>query len=248
MRRLNELALFAGIGGGILAGKLLGWHTVCAVEKEPYAQAILMARQVDKALDFFPIWDDIKSFDGTPWCGIVDIVSAGFPCQPWSPAGKRLGEADDRNLWPDTIRVIREVKPRFVVLENSSRLPGNPYFVQIIKDLEDSGYCPKVPTIIAASDVGAPHQRKRMWFCSIRDVAKQGLQTGTERRISEAEEKVNSKLDSKSKRSSSSWWEHEPGVGRMVDGLPFTMDRIKALGNAQVPRVAAIAWKILGIK
>jgi DNA (cytosine-5)-methyltransferase 1 len=84
---MNELALFAGAGGGILGGKLLGWRTVCAVEWEPYPASVLCARQNDGLLPPFPIWDDIQTFDGRPWQGIVDVVSGGFPCQDISVAG-----------------------------------------------------------------------------------------------------------------------------------------------------------------
>ena len=78
---MNELALFAGAGGGILGGKLLGWRTVCAVEIEPYPRNVLIARQDDGSLEPFPIWDDVRTFDGKPWRGIIDLVSGGFPCQ-----------------------------------------------------------------------------------------------------------------------------------------------------------------------
>lgn len=84
---MNELHLFAGAGGGVLAGQLLGDRTVCAVEWEPYAQAILVARQNDGTFPPFPIWDDVRTFDGTPWRGIVDIISGGFPCQDISAQG-----------------------------------------------------------------------------------------------------------------------------------------------------------------
>ena len=84
---MNELALFAGAGGGILGGKLLGWRTVCAVEWEPYPASVLCARQNDGLLPPFPIWDDVQTFDGKPWRGIVDVVSGGFPCQDISSAG-----------------------------------------------------------------------------------------------------------------------------------------------------------------
>lgn len=84
---VNELALFAGAGGGILGGCLLGWRTVCAVEWEPYPASVLCARQNDKILPPFPVWDDVRSFDGRPWRGIVDVVSGGFPCQDISVAG-----------------------------------------------------------------------------------------------------------------------------------------------------------------
>jgi len=84
---MNELALFAGAGGGILGGHLLGWRTVCAVEWEAYPASVLVARQNDKILPLFPIWDDVQTFDGKPWRGIVDVVSGGFPCQDISVAG-----------------------------------------------------------------------------------------------------------------------------------------------------------------
>jgi DNA (cytosine-5)-methyltransferase 1 len=84
---MNELALFAGVGGGILASQHLGHRVVCAVERDPYCREILMRRQEDKSLPVFPIWDDIDTFDGKPWNGIIDVISAGFPCQPFSIAG-----------------------------------------------------------------------------------------------------------------------------------------------------------------
>jgi C-5 cytosine-specific DNA methylase len=87
---MNELALFAGAGGGILGGHLLGWRTVCAVEWEAYPASVLVARQNDKILPPFPIWDDVQTFDGKPWRGIVDVVSGGFPCQDISAAGGGL--------------------------------------------------------------------------------------------------------------------------------------------------------------
>jgi hypothetical protein len=88
---MNELALFAGVGGGILGGHLLGWRTVCAVESEQYAVDVLVARQNDGSLPPFPIWDDVRTFDGRPWRDRVDVVSGGFPCQDISSSGKRAG-------------------------------------------------------------------------------------------------------------------------------------------------------------
>ena len=101
---MNELALFAGAGGGILGGKLLGWRTVCAVEWEPYPASVLCARQNDGFLPPFPIWDDVQTFDGKPWRGIVDVISGGFPCQDISAIGGGGGslarEAPCGNTWP----------------------------------------------------------------------------------------------------------------------------------------------------
>ena len=110
---LRELHLFAGIGGGILGGMLLGHVPVCAVEIEPHCRKVLEARQLEGILPPFPILEDVRAFDGRPWRGQVDVVCGGFPCQPWSTAGKRLGAADPRHLWPEMARIVDEVRPRF---------------------------------------------------------------------------------------------------------------------------------------
>jgi len=162
---MNELALFAGAGGGILGGKLLGWRTVCAVEYAEYPRRILLARQNDGTFPPFQIWDDVRTFEGRPWRGIVDVVSAGFPCQPFSVAGKQKAGDDLRNGWPDTIRIIREVRPRYAFLEN---VPGllagsHGYFGRVLGDLAEAGY-DAVWTVLGAADAGAPHKRDRLWI------------------------------------------------------------------------------------
>jgi DNA (cytosine-5)-methyltransferase 1 len=123
---LRELALFAGAGGGILGGHLLGWRTICAVEWDAYARDVLVARQNDGCLKAFPIWDDVQTFDGRPWRGRVDVVSGGFPCQDISCAGKGAGIEGERSglMWRHMARIIREVGPRFVFVENSPMLVG----------------------------------------------------------------------------------------------------------------------------
>ncbi len=118
--RPRELSLFSGAGGGVLATKwLLGFKAVCYIEREPYCVEILKARIRDGLLDDAPIWDEASTFDGRPWRGCVDIVTAGFPCQPFSVAGKRQAELDERNGWPDAIRIIREVQPRWCFWKTS---------------------------------------------------------------------------------------------------------------------------------
>ena len=119
---VNELALFAGAGGGILGSELLGFRTVCAVELEPYPASVLLARQNDGLLPPFPVWDDVRTFDGRPWRGLVDVVSGGFPCQDISVSGKRKGlEGTRSGLWSEMARIICEVRPRFAFVENSPK-------------------------------------------------------------------------------------------------------------------------------
>lgn len=160
---MPELALFAGAGGGILAGKLLGWRTVCAVEWEPYAACVLAARQNDGFLAPFPIWDDVQTFDGRPWRGIVDVVSGGFPCQDISVAGKGAGITGERSgMWRHMARIIGEVRPSCVFVENSPALVTRGLGV-VLGDLAALGYDCRW-TVLGAADVGAPHQRDRFWL------------------------------------------------------------------------------------
>lgn len=160
---MNELALFAGAGGGILGGKLLGWRTVCAVERDAYAAQVLAQRQNDGMLDPFPIWSDVCSFDGRPWRGLVDIVSGGFPCQDISAAGKGAGIDGQRSgLWSEFARIIGEVRPRFVFVENSPMLVGRG-LGRVLGDLASLGFDAEWG-VLGADDAGAPHRRERIWI------------------------------------------------------------------------------------
>ena len=160
---MNELALFAGAGGGILGGKLLGWRTVCAVEWEPYAAGVLIARQNDGFLPPFPIWDDVRTFDGNPWRGRVDVVSGGFPCQDISAAGKGAGIDGARSgMWAHMARIIREVGPRFAFVENSPMLTSRG-LGRVLGDLAAMGYDARWG-VLGAVDAGAPHKRDRIWI------------------------------------------------------------------------------------
>jgi DNA (cytosine-5)-methyltransferase 1 len=160
---MNELALFAGAGGGILGGSLLGWKTVCAVENDPYAASVLVARQNDGLLPPFPIWDDVCTFDGTAWRGIVDVVSGGFPCQDISAAGRGEGiEGSRSGLWVEMARIISEVGPRYAFVENSPILTSRGLGV-VLGDLASLGYDARWG-VLGAADVGAPHLRERIWI------------------------------------------------------------------------------------
>ncbi len=247
---MNELALFAGAGGGILGGHLLGWRTVCAVEWESYPASVLCARQNDGLLPPFPIWDDVQTFDGKPWRGIVDVVSGGFPCQDISAAGKGAGIDGERSgMWGEMARIIHEVRPRFVFVENSPMLTSRG-LGRVLGDLASMGFDARWG-VLGAADVGANHQRDRIWIVG-KNVAYSRRKLWSKGNTTE--------LDAKEKIGTSSpifdqpggqgfgakqWWETEPNVGRMVNGLAAGMDRLKAIGNGQVPLCAATAWRIL---
>jgi len=168
----NVLDCFSGYGGFALGLRLAypdaDFRTVAYIEWDKYCQQVIQARIEDGHLDDAPIWDDIKSFDGRPWRGTVDILSAGFPCQPHSNAGLRRGAADDRNLFPDTLRIIGEVGPGIVLLEN---VPGinvgsdgrPPYGGTVVGQLFEAGYNCRWECLSAAA-AGAPHKRDRWWL------------------------------------------------------------------------------------
>tara|TARA_R110001632_G_C11328498_1_gene416284 strand:+ start:521 stop:1522 length:1002 start_codon:yes stop_codon:yes gene_type:complete len=161
--QLRELALFAGAGGGILGGHLLGWRTICAVEWETYPASILIARQNDRILPPFPVWDDVQTFDGKPWRGRVDIVSGGFPCQDISCAGKGAGIDGERSsMWSHMARIIGEVRPRKVLVENSPMLVGRG-LARVIGDIAQMGYDASWG-VVGAHNVAAPHKRDRIWI------------------------------------------------------------------------------------
>jgi len=154
-------SLFSGIGGFDLAADWMGWENVFHCEIAEFPRKILN--------HYWPNADcheDIKKTDFTKYRGTVDIISGGFPCQPYSAAGKRLGKEDDRHLWPEMLRVIREVKPQWVVGENVRGLlnwNGGMVFHEVCSDLENIGYEVQA-FIIPASGVNAPHQRERLWI------------------------------------------------------------------------------------
>jgi len=160
---LNGLALCAGVGGlerGI-ESVLPGSRTICYVEGETYPASVLASKMESGSLPKAPIWSNVRTFDGKPWRGKISFLSGGFPCQPYSTAGKQLADKDPRDLWPDFARIIGEVRPHFIFLENVPNvvkwaLPT------VLKDLSKMGY-DAAWCVVAASEVGAPHKRAR-WF------------------------------------------------------------------------------------
>lgn len=304
---LNELALFAGAGGGILGSNLLGWNTVCAVERDAYAAQVLAQRQNDGILKPFPIWSDIASFDGKPWKRIVDVISGGFPCQDISAAGKGAGIDGERSgLWAEMARIISEVGPEFVFVENSPMLVGRG-LARVISDLAQMGYVMQWARF-SASNFGAPHQRDRLWIVGhsrserfdegrenhskhdrqvFSSTGKHPQPLANTNRIRLEKKWLSERLDSEepnfggngahvantnsfgceqmeqrvisgtpSKGPASSikhgsitrgwkWWSVEPRLGRVANGVAYRVDRLKAIGNGQVPIVAKSAFKFL---
>lgn len=178
---MNELHLFAGAGGGIYGGQLLGHTTVCAVEIESYCRQVMHQRQRDGVFPRFPIWDDVTTFDGRPWKGSVDIVAGGFPCQDISAAGKGAGLAGKRSgLWAEFARIIGEIQPRFAFIENSPLLRTRG-LVTVLQDLAKMGYDARW-CVLGAWHAGAPHKRDRMWILAYPDsVAIRKQQGGSSR-------------------------------------------------------------------
>ena len=245
---MNELALFAGAGGGILGGKLLGWRTVCAVEWEKYPASVLLARQNDGILPPFPIWDDVQTFDGKAWAGIVDVISGGFPCQDISVANANGDGLDGERsgMWKEMARIIGEVRPQYAFIENSPMLTIRG-LERVLADLAQMGFDAEWG-VLSAADVGANHLRERIWIVAQANMAYTSCERlqghGNKRSINE------SKVQSPIARScvdyrSGTWWQSEPSIQRVVDGMAARVDRLKAVGNGQVPKVAAAAWNIL---
>ena len=222
---MRELALFAGAGGGLLASHLLGWQTVCAVELDGYRRSVLLARQDDSTLSAFPIWDDIRTFDGLQWRGRIDVVSGGFPCQAYSSAARGRNTADD--LWPEMRRVVAETAPRYVFAENTQRRAID----RAADDLKAMGYQTRC-IALSAADLGADHLRKRYWLRAYAD-------GDGELRLSVDEEMA------ELSRLCAGVWSSEPGGPRTPDGMAGWVDRLEASGAGQVPVVAAAAWRLL---
>ena len=256
--------LFAGAGGGILADLLLGHQPVCAVEINEYCQQVLSARQKDGCLPWFPIFADVQHFDGRPWRGLVDVVSGGFPCQDISAAGNGAGIDGARSgLWREMARIIGEVRPRFVLVENSPLLVGRGLAV-VLGDLAEMGFDAEW-ACVSASDLDAPHQRDRIWLVAYSDMQRarrreqqQGI-GNEERLVANATgiglQRQGEPFHPRNTATGRDWkaghafdvrkfgqWPIEPGLGRVVDGMAHRMDRLKAIGNGQVPRVAAAAF------
>ena len=256
---LTHLSLFSGIGGLDLAAEWAGFTTVGQCEFADYPTKVLEKHWPD-----VPRWRDVRtltkeSFYERTGLRTVDVLSGGFPCQPFSVAGKQKGKGDDRYLWPEMLRVITELRPHCVIGEN---VPGLIRIAagQVVKDLERAGYHVVVFNFEAAA-VGARHRRSRVFFVGIRDTSYADNPNGAWLRAELGGEKA---CENKNKRIGStnrggfgpapgflpilSAGEKEsdkPLISRADDGVSGTMDRLKCLGNAVVPQQAYPIFRAL---
>lgn len=246
---LHGLDLFSGIGGNSI-GLRDYVKTVAYCEADRHAQSVLLSRMADGSIPRAPIWDDITSLSGS-MLPSIDIIIGGFPCQDISIAGNGAGLVGKRSgLFFQIVRLAKEIKPKFLFLENvpAIRTRG---LDRVIEELTKAGYDCRWG-MLSAADVGASHIRER-WFLlaySSRNrnrrnpgelFEKAAIVQGPE----DQHEKENINSWSGGKRSGQSVWQIEPDVGRVVDGVPFRVDRIKRLGNAVVPIQAKEAFERL---
>lgn len=315
---MNELALFAGAGGGILGGKLCGFTTVCAVEIDAYCRRVLMQRQNEGVLPAFPIWDDVRTFDGAPWRGSVDIVTGGFPCQDISVAGAGAGiDGESSGLWREMARIIGEVRPAIAFVENSPALTLRG-LDRVLGDLSSMGFDARwgvvsaQDAIWAAENPAVYHERGRIWIVAEdananserwRAWRTRGLAwSGAAVRVHEAatpgtggkstdagrvqgEQRRESDLQRRRQKEAeharlarsgelggshanlsgpaqwqgvgrndgeelasavrTDWWATEPALGRVANGVANRVDRLRAIGNGQVPLCMALAFQLL---
>ena len=267
---MKVLDLFSGIGGFSLGLEWAGMETIAMCEKDKFCRQVLAKHWPD-----ITIHEDIRDLDGKDYKGSIDVVCGGFPCQPFSVAGKQLGKEDDRHLWPEMLRVIKESAPTWVIGENVSGFVSMA-LDDVCSDLEGEGY--RVQSfIIPACAVEAHHRRDRCWVVAYSDendrrrrdsTISQERHTWMEHRsggqgqslggsdsdVAYSESERVQRLRScgleeshahgpalvplcEGKGFGSTYWETEPDVDRVVDGVPNRVDRIKSLGNAVVPQL-----------
>ena len=216
---MKHLDLFSGIGGFALAAQWAGIETVAFCEIDKFCRRVL-----SKNFPSVPIHDDIKTLNGEDYAGI-DIITGGYPCQPFSSSGKRLGTKDDRHLWPEMRRIIEQARPAWVVCEN---VAGHISMGldDVLSDLESLDYAARA-VVIPACAVGANHIRQRVWV--VAHATEFGLGDNIPKQRRDPAPHVWGRWEE---------WEAKPVISGTDDGLPHRMDRIAAIGNAIVPQVA----------
>lgn len=259
-------SLFSGIGGFDLAAEWMGWENIFHCEWNEFCQKILNYYWPDAKC-----YTDIKQTDFSIWRGRIDVITGGFPCQPYSLAGQRKGKEDDRHLWPEMLRAIREIQPRYVIGENVPGLVNwskGMVFDEVQADLENEGY-ETIPIILSSASIGNDDIRERIWFCAYSDkMGRENIQGHFEgsgyqvRDIQRRREKIErwkEKADDVDP-SSNSFVRFREGNGQPAifspsDGLPFQLDGITvpkwieesmcAAGNAINPNVVYQIFKTI---
>ena len=249
-------------------------RTICMVEREAYCVEVLSRRMEEGLLDSCPVWTDVVTFNGRPWRGVVDIVTAGFSCQPWSKAGRRMGTDDERWIWPDIARIVREVEPGYVFIENVTGLVSGGGIAVILGGLDEMGFDAEW-AVFAAAEAGAPQRRERLFLLAVkRDGVVNPMRIGC---IPQEHDEsagwpsaaaAGGEIHGGSYRifppipnDYESWGRvpHrlqpalEPEVHGMADGSSDRMgqygtvgiDELRALGNGVVPHAAAVAFVTL---
>ena len=230
--RLTHGSLFSGIGGFDLAAKWIGWENIFQCEIDNFCNKVLK-----KNFPTVTKYKDIKQFNGKIYENKLDVLTGGFPCQPFSTAGKQKGANDDRSLWKEMFRVIREIKPTYIVGENVNGIVKME-LDNICLDLESEGYTLETFNLPACS-VSAAHIRKRIWIVAYLDSRRRNTQS----RICTEPQKGSSANDADSANATfreQKTWLVEPELERVVYGIPRGLDksRVKSLGNAIVPQIA----------
>jgi DNA (cytosine-5)-methyltransferase 1 len=240
LAQLAVLSLFAGIGGLDLGLERAGMRVVGQVEKDPFCRSVL-SRHWPEA----PCHDDVLTF--TDWWQsqprpAVDVVAGGFPCQPFSLAGKLLGTADPRWLWPAMAAVVRVVRPRYVLVENVAALVADGRaFGTVLADLAALGFDAQW-AVLHATEFGAPTPRERVYLLAHppsihgqpRPVLGQSRTGGTPL----AAGGLSGLPAPERRRAARAWLARQPRVDRLVDGIPHQVDRLRVIGNAVIPAIA----------
>lgn len=227
---MNHGSLFSGIGGFDYASDQMGWTNIFHCEIEPFPRKVLKY--------YWPnaiSYDDIRKTDFTVHRGEIDILTGGFPCQPYSVAGSRKGTEDDRHLWPEMLRAIRELTPSCIVGEN---VPGiiswneGMVFEEVCADLENEGYEVQ-PVILPAASVNAPHKRDRVWFVAYNPNTRvESLQSGRKDRVRRLNTTPNSGSAQLQERTPERNWPYQEEKGTRMDDRP---ERSGDFGNATNP-------------
>ena len=226
----NVISICSGTGAFDIGLRLAipNARTVCYVEREAFAINHLVKEIEAGRLAAAPIWSDVRTFDGNPWNRKVDWIIGGIPCQPFSPAGRNLGEQDERNLWPSAKRIIQEVEPQFVFIENVPNIRKY-YWGTIRRNFRTMGFQTQ-EGLFSAAEAGSHHLRRRIFLLAYTDHERLERLYWKTRGVY-----LQSARDFRVQRKT------EPKMVRVANGRSNRVDQVRLLGNGVVPVVAGYA-------